>query len=447
MFGQLVRKKEVENPPVPDPLVILPSDKRGWGFKIRIRMMKKILCLALFTGCLQTLLAQDQSSSPKDTTSRSDTSRTNYTKTGKSLSGLAAIYPADMDGSITATGETFLHIRLTAASNDFSLNSWVLVTHPKTKKSVIVRINDRIPAAQRKKGTVITLSNESAKTIGIKQSNSIKVKIESIQPSDSLSFVQTIPDSIPKKDSLTPNTFRPKGKAVNGIASYYSANLDGTLTATGERYRNAKLTAASNHFKLNTWVLVTNLSNQKSVIVRINDRMHPRMKKKGRVVDMSQEAARQLDYIEKGLTKVKVQPIEFYYSPEFKQELDSLKQQDSLAVADSLKINPPEENSRTGIASFYSRSFEGSKTATGEIYHNNRLSAASNDFDLHTWVRVTNLNNNKSVVLRINDRMHPKMQQKGRVIDLSRVAAHKLDMLRSGLANVKVEVVPAGTKQ
>jgi|GEM_PF-468652 len=450
MFEPCVRKKTAENPPVPDPLVILPWDIAGWGFKIHIRMMKKILCLALFIGCLQTLLRAQQPSVPaKDSTNRSDTTKPNYTKTGKAVTGLAAIYPADMDGSITATGETFLHIRLTAASNEFALNSWVLVTHPKTKQTVIVRINDRIPAAQRKKGTFITLSNESARTIGIKQSNSIKVKIEAIAPNDSLSFKQYLSDTLSKKDSLTPNTFRPKGKAITGIASFYSANLDGTKTATGERYRNAKLTAASNNFKLNTWVLVTNLSNNKSVIVRINDRMHPRMKKKGRVVDMSGEGARQLDYIEKGLTKVKVQPIEFYYSPDFQQELDSLKRsQDSLAV-DSIKTEQPEESAgtKTGIASFYSRSLDGSKTATGEIYRNNRLSAASNDFDLNTWVRVTNLKNNKSVVLRINDRMHPKMQQKGRVVDLSRVAAHKLDMLRSGITKVKVEVVPEGTKE
>jgi rare lipoprotein A len=60
-------------------------------------------------------------------------------------------------------------------------------------------------------------------------------------------------------------------------------------------------------------------------------------------------------------------------------------------------------------------------------------------------VRVTNLTNNKSVVLRINDRMHPRMQKKGRVVDLSRLAAKKLGFIKSGLTRVKVEVVPKGT--
>ncbi|MFZ9221434.1 MAG: septal ring lytic transglycosylase RlpA family protein, partial [Sediminibacterium sp.] len=72
---------------------------------------------------------------------------------------------------------------------------------------------------------------------------------------------------------------------VTGIASFYSRNLDGTLTSTGERYRNKKYTAACNLFKLNTLVRVTNMRNGASILVRINDRMHPNMLKKGRVID------------------------------------------------------------------------------------------------------------------------------------------------------------------
>lgn len=94
-----------------------------------------------------------------------------------------------------------------------------------------------------------------------------------------------------------------------GIASFYSTNLDGTKTATGEIYRNKKMSAASNHFKLNTWVRVTNLKNNRSVVVRINDRMHPRMKEKGRVVDLSRVAAQKLGFMKSGLTRVKVEPV------------------------------------------------------------------------------------------------------------------------------------------
>ena len=62
---------------------------------------------------------------------------------------------------------------------------------------------------------------------------------------------------------------------VTGIASFYSANLDSTLTATGEIFLNRKYTAASNIYKLNSIVRVTNLRNGRSVLVRVNDRMHP----------------------------------------------------------------------------------------------------------------------------------------------------------------------------
>lgn len=98
-------------------------------------------------------------------------------------------------------------------------------------------------------------------------------------------------------------------KKIKGIASFYSKNLDGTKTATGEVFKNSKFTGASNHVKLNTWVRVTNLSNGNSVIVRINDRMHPRMAKKGRVIDLSRSAAAELDFMKKGLTKVQIEII------------------------------------------------------------------------------------------------------------------------------------------
>jgi rare lipoprotein A len=91
-----------------------------------------------------------------------------------------------------------------------------------------------------------------------------------------------------------------------GIASFYSFNLDSTITATGEIYSHSKLTGASNNFKLNTWVKVTNLKNGRSVIVRINDRMHPRMAEKGRVIDLSRSAAKILGFMNGGLTRVQL---------------------------------------------------------------------------------------------------------------------------------------------
>lgn len=105
------------------------------------------------------------------------------------------------------------------------------------------------------------------------------------------------------------SAFAPHSKVLYGIASFYSANLDGTKTATGEIFRHSKLTAASNHFKLHTWVRITNVRNGKSVIVRINDRMHKRMAAKGRVVDLSHSAAKILGFLTKGITRVKVEEV------------------------------------------------------------------------------------------------------------------------------------------
>jgi rare lipoprotein A len=112
------------------------------------------------------------------------------------------------------------------------------------------------------------------------------------------------------KQNSDSNIVEKKYKMLKGIASFYSANLDGTKTSTGEIYRNKKFTAASNNFKLNTWVKVTRISNNKSVIVRINDRMHKKMAKKGRVVDLSRIAAAELGMIKHGLTKVIVEEVD-----------------------------------------------------------------------------------------------------------------------------------------
>lgn len=114
------------------------------------------------------------------------------------------------------------------------------------------------------------------------------------------------------KDSLAVDSVKVKQGVplVFGIASFYSSSLQGTKTATGEIYRHEKMTGASNHLKLNTWVRVTRVTTGKSIIVRINDRMAPRMAKKGRVIDLSRSAAAKLGFMKNGLTRVKLEVIE-----------------------------------------------------------------------------------------------------------------------------------------
>ena len=91
-----------------------------------------------------------------------------------------------------------------------------------------------------------------------------------------------------------------------------------------------------------------------------------------------------------------------------------------------------------GVASWYGEKFHGHLTSNGEIYDMYAMSAAHKNLPLPTYVRVTNLANNKSVIVRVNDR-GPFHQS--RLIDLSYSAAYKLDMLKSGTAKVKIVAI------
>ena len=96
---------------------------------------------------------------------------------------------------------------------------------------------------------------------------------------------------------------------------------------------------------------------------------------------------------------------------------------------------------QTGKASFYADKFEGTQTASGERYRHNKLTAAHKTLPFGTKVRVTNLGNNKSVELVINDR-GPYVDN--RIIDISKSAAERLGFINQGLADVKLEVIDAG---
>ena len=91
-----------------------------------------------------------------------------------------------------------------------------------------------------------------------------------------------------------------------------------------------------------------------------------------------------------------------------------------------------------GTASFYADKFNGRRTANGEIFSQEKMTAAHNTLPLGTWIRVTNLRNQRSVVVRINDRLHPNNP---RIVDLSKKAARKLGYTGHGLTRVKVEVM------
>jgi rare lipoprotein A len=93
---------------------------------------------------------------------------------------------------------------------------------------------------------------------------------------------------------------------------------------------------------------------------------------------------------------------------------------------------------QVGWASYYGKQFHGRKTSNHEKYDMNKLTAAHRTFKFNTMVKVTNLSNNKSVIVRINDR---GPYAKKRIIDISKAASDKIDMTKKGTVKVKVEIV------
>ena len=101
------------------------------------------------------------------------------------------------------------------------------------------------------------------------------------------------------------------------------------------------------------------------------------------------------------------------------------------------------ETYKTNVhASYYADKFHGKKTASGELFDMNDFTCAHKELPFGTILRVTNLENNRSVDVRVNDR-GPYVA--GREIDLSKAAARQLDMIRTGTATVKIEIVRLGS--
>ena len=111
----------------------------------------------------------------------------------------------------------------------------------------------------------------------------------------------------------------------------------------------------------------------------------------------------------------------------------------------SAKTDHPTENSyamtEEGVASYYAEEFNGRKTSNGETYDMNGMTAAHRTIPFNSRVRVTNTATGKSIVVRINDRGPFK---DNRIIDLSLAAAKELELIGSGTAGVRLEVLEPG---
>ena len=191
-------------------------------------------------------------------------------------------------------------------------------------------------------------------------------------------------------------------KTEQGIARWISKSFQGRPTASGELHDYRALVGAHRTLPFGAYVHVRNRTNGKMVVVRINDRI-PR--RNDSILLVSWRAAKALEILDSGVAQVEAKRF----------------------------------NTQTGIASWYGKPFHGRKTANGETYDMNQMTAAHKLLPFNTRVYVMNLDNNESTVVRINDR-GPFV--KGRVIDLSRKAAIEVGMLLKGTARVRLEILP-----
>lgn len=113
-------------------------------------------------------------------------------------------------------------------------------------------------------------------------------------------------------------------------------------------------------------------------------------------------------------------------------------EKDVLERLSAVASNTVSKFSQTGIASWYGRQFHGKKTASGDIFDQNALTAAHRSLPLNCYIKVTNKSNGKSVVVKVNDR---GPFTGNRVVDLSYAAAKQIGIVNSGTGNVIIERV------
>lgn len=252
---------------------------------------------------------------------------------------------------------------------------------------------------------------------------------------------------------------------LEGMASFYADRFDNLTTSTGEVFRQNGFTAASLDLPWGTVVEVTNLSNGKSVQVWVND-CGP--KARGRIIDLTRRAAEELDFIKQGETKVRlrvlqqsdagptcnrgawakrlkaegrpVPPPPAPWDPTVTAKMTTTATSAPETVTPSA---PTVQGKLRGLAGFYPDRLQGRPTSTGEVYDRNKLTAASKNYPYGTLLEVRNVVNGRSVQVRIND-CGPN--QPDRVLELSRVAADRLDIVRSGAAMVEMTVLSMGKK-
>ena len=298
------------------------------------------------------------------------------------------------------------------------------------------------------------------------------------------------------------------GYKERGNAAYYADKLHGRPTASGELYDKNAYTTAHKTLPFGTIIKVTNLENNKTVNVKVNDRgpFQP-----NKMVDLSRAAAEQIDLIKKGVVMVEIEilgddaitlpdvnntaqaNIDFNAPAISRNDVatantntqailqnQSNQQQINNTIPETQPYNPVTESKNTrdvlidvpqtsaltagntiqaspasieidqvgfvqrGKAIFYPGNRSGKVTVTGEEYNMNQLIAAHPNIQLNSIVKVTNLDNGNMVMVRINDRPSTQDLNNETVIALSLKAAETLGLTEQGTADVKLEVINTG---
>jgi rare lipoprotein A len=146
-----------------------------------------------------------------------------------------------------------------------------------------------------------TDSDESADQLPVKKSPQIKSQSGKSLHNDA----QRPRTVLPVREELAPETIDSRG--LRGKASFYGPRFQGRKTASGDTFNNKLFTAASNLIPLGTLVAVKRPDTNLCVVVKVNDRMHPRHR--ARIIDLSQNAARYLDMVREGVIKVQIMKV------------------------------------------------------------------------------------------------------------------------------------------
>ena len=247
---------------------------------------------------------------------------------------------------------------------------------------------------------------------------------------------------------------RLSAQKLEGMASFYADRFDGKKTSTGEIFRQAGYSAASKDLPWGTIVEVTNISNGKTTQVRVND-CGPHTK--GRIIDLSRAAAKDLGFIRAGETKVtlrilktsdsgpncnrrawtkrlKAQGKEIPPSPSPWDPTQTISILPAVPATQAVTpVIPVQEGTLRGKASYYGDRFNGRPTSTGETYDHRLRTAASKDFPYGTILEVMNIVSGQKVEVKVND-CGPNSPD--RIIDLSRAAAAQIGVIQAGIAVV-----------